>query len=439
MENKRSQSLSKKGKLYYSFPAISMIPLLLYGVIVIIFSNITFSHSMQKQVSAELENVANLVDTLLDTAYPGDYTLTGEESFSLYKGDTDITGDYRLVDTIKERTGMEVTLFYQDTRILTTIRNWEGQRLVGTRAPEIVVQDVLEQGESHFYTNTIINGSIYFAYYTPLYNSGGQIAGILFVGKPAAAVNNQISQALSPIVIVGLLTMLFACLFSVRYARTILKALYDLKAFFAKVATGSLNEKLDPSVLKRKDELTDIGLSAMTMQHSLRNLVELDTLTQLYNRRSGEFHLNSTLTKAREKHIPFTLVIGDIDFFKRVNDTYGHQCGDVVLKNVSNIIRKHIKGKGYAIRWGGEEFLLVYEGNTLEKAHSLLNALLEEVRGTCNHFADYEVYVTMTFGMVCDPSMELNDLLRDADAKLYYGKNTGRNRIISDLSQPAGD
>lgn len=410
-----------------------MIPLLIYGIVVIIFSSATFKKSMQQQVYAELKNVASLVDTLLDTAYPGDYTLVGDKALSLYKGDVNITSDYSLIDGIHERTGMDVTLFYQDTRILTTIKSWEGKRIIGSQAPEQVLADVLEEGKSSFYDNVLIRGTTYFGYYAPLYNSDNQITGILFVGKPAAEVNSQVNKALSPIVIVGILALVFVCLFSIYYAGTFLRALYGLRSFFSQVATGNLSEELDPAVLKRGDELSELGRSALSMQRSLRSLIERDSLTELYNRRSGGHRLTGSMEKAKSENTPFTLVIGDIDFFKKVNDTYGHQCGDLVLKNVARILRKHMKGKGYAIRWGGEEFLLVYENNRLEEAYEALKVMQEEIRNSCVQSGDNKIYITMTFGMVCDPSRELKDLLRDADDRLYYGKNNGRDQIVTKL------
>ena len=431
MNREEDSNKNKRGKLYYSFPAISMIPLLLYGIVVIIFTSASFTHSMQEQVYAELKNVACLVDTLLDTAYPGDYTLVGDTAPSLYKGGIDITSNYTLIDDVRERTAMDVTLFYQDTRIMTTIKNWEGERIIGSQAPEQVLVDVLQEGKSCFYDNVIIKGTSYFAYYAPLYNGDGQIVGILFVGKPAAEVNSQVNRALSPIVIVGILTLVLVCLFSVYYATTFLRALYGLKAFFSHVATGNLSVELDPAVLKREDELTELGRSALSMQYSLRNLVERDTLTELYNRRSGGHHLENSVEKAKSKGTPFTLVIGDIDFFKKVNDTYGHPCGDLVLKNVALLLREHMKDKGYAIRWGGEEFLLVYENSHLEEAYELLSTLLEDIRNTCIQSDKHQIYITMTFGMACDSSKDLKELLKDADDRLYYGKNNGRNQIVT--------
>lgn len=434
MDKKEDTNKSKHGKLYYSFPAISMVPLLLYGIGVIIFSSATFQKSMHQQVYTELQNMASLVDTLLNTAYPGDYALENDTAISLYKGDVNLTDDCDLIDRIREHTGMDVTLFYEDTRLATTIKNQDGERIIGTPAPEQVLASVLEQGDSRFYDNVIIRGISYFAYYAPLRNSDGQIVGLLFVGKPATEVNSQINKALAPTIIVGLLTLFFACVFSLFYAGRFIKALYGLKSFFSQVATGNLTEQLDPAVLNREDELSELGHSALAMQHSLRNLVEMDTLTELYNRRSGLHHMICSANTARSSNTPFTLVIGDIDFFKKVNDTYGHPSGDKVLQEVSRILRKHMQEKGYAIRWGGEEFLLLYENSGLEEAHESLSILLDEVRSTCIDSDGSQIRVTMTFGMACDLSRSLKDLLKEADDKLYYGKNNGRNQIVTDIS-----
>lgn len=434
MDKKEDTNKSKHGKLYYSFPAISMVPLLLYGIGVIIFSSATFQKSMHQQVYTELQNTASLVDTLLNTAYPGDYALENDTALSLYKGDVNLTDDCHLIDDIREHTSMDVTLFYEDTRLATTIKNRDGERIIGTQAPEQVLTSVLEQGDSRFYDNVIIRGISYFAYYAPLRNSDGQIIGLLFVGKPAAEVNSQINKSLAPTAIVGLLTLFFACVFSLCYAGRFIKALYGLKSFFSQVATGNLTEQLDPAVLNRGDELSELGHSALAMQQSLRNLVEMDTLTELYNRRSGLHHMICSAKTARSSNTPFTLVIGDIDFFKKINDTYGHPCGDKVLQEISRILRKHMQEKGYAIRWGGEEFLLLYENSGLEEAHESLSVLLNEIRSTCIDSDGNQIHVTMTFGMACNLSSSLKDLLKEADDRLYYGKNNGRNQIVTDIS-----
>ena len=429
-------SQNKRGKIYYSMQAMSILPLLLFGILIIFFSTYTFSNTLTKEVATGLEDAAHLCTALFDAAYPGDYQLMESKSgshtaYSLYKGDTNITRDHHLVDQIKSSTGMDVTLFYQDTRILTTITNWSNQRIIGTGAPDVVVDEVLSQNTAKFYDNVIINGQTYFAYYTPLTNSDGQVIGMLFIGKPAQTVLNMVNTSIYPIIWVGVIALILAGIISFTYTKNFVSALQKLKAFFGKVATGTLNVELDKAVLKREDELSEIGRAALSMQGSLRNLVELDTLTELYNRRSGTKKIQTTYEQAKSSHKPFSLVIADIDHFKTINDTYGHHNGDIVLSNVAKLLKKHVHKKGYAIRWGGEEFLLIFEDSDLAQTLKALDALQLELRNTTHQFEDAETNVTMTFGVSCDANMDVTQLLQSADEKLYQGKNNGRNCIIS--------
>ena len=429
-------SKHKRGKIYYSMQAMSLLPILLYGVLIIFFSTYSFSKTLTHEVATGLEDSARLCTSLFDAAYPGDYHLEESKSgshtaYALYKGDTNITRDHHLVDQIKASTGVDVTLFYQDTRILTTITNWNNQRIIGTGAPSIVVEEVLAKNVAKFYDNVIINGQTYFAYYMPLTNSDGQVIGMLFIGKPAQTVLDMVNTSIYPIIWVGIVAMLIGGCISFTYAKNFVSALQKLKIFFIRVSTGNLSAELDQTVLKREDELSEIGRTALSMQSSLRSLVELDTLTELYNRRSGNKKIQETYTTAQKTGKPFTLVIADIDYFKKINDTYGHHNGDIVLTNTAKLLKKYTRGTGYAIRWGGEEFLLVFENCDMPQALEHLNALQEELRSTPHQFEDAETYITMTFGVACNNNMDVIQLLHTADEKLYEGKNNGRNCIIS--------
>ncbi len=422
--------------IYYSMQAISLLPLLIYGVIIILFSSYSFSYSMNKEINGSLHDSAVLCITLLDTAYPGDYRLetkqiNGKTAYSLYKSDTDITSNYKILDKVKETTGMDATLFYDNTRILTTITNWDNQRIIGTAAPEHVTQDVLEKNQPQFYNNVIINGSPYYALYHPLTNSDGSVIGMLFIGKPTADVQRMKNSTIYPIIIVGAIALFIAGIVSYVYAKKFLTALLKLKKFFRKVSTGDLNAKLDDSILARSDELSEIGYAALAMQNSLRDLIELDTLTKLLNRRSGNKKLQKTYSKAKDTGTPFCIILADIDYFKSINDTYGHNNGDIVLQNVASLLAKHTADRGYAVRWGGEEFLIVYEKNTLQETLVYLEQLQKELREFTHSLEDNPVHVTMTFGVVSNPDMDIHTLIKTADEKLYQGKANGRNCIVS--------
>lgn len=425
-----------KGKIYYSMQAISLLPLLLFGLVIIFSSTYFFSQAMHKEVAAEMEIAANLCNSLLDSAFPGDYQLierpqNNKTAYSLYKGDTDITTEYALLDNIKAQTDMDVTLFYEDTRILTTITNWDGNRIVGTGAPETVISDVLETGTAKFYNKVIINQAPYFAYYMPLTNNDGSTVGMLFIGKPTESVNAMITHSVMPIILIGIISLILTGLVSIYYAKQIIAALHKLKDFFTKVSSGNLNATPDADIMKREDEFTEIGQAALTMQRSLRTLIERDSLTDLYNRRSCDKMLRATINKAREHQQHFCVVLADIDHFKSINDTYGHESGDIVLQNVAKLLKTHIHKQGYVGRWGGEEFLMVYENCNLDYAKEQLGILQTLLRGTTHKVDNGEVCVTMTFGVVCDTSLEPHELVKKADENLYMGKANGRDCIVS--------
>lgn len=424
-------STQNKGKLSYGLYAINIIPLLLLGLASILLASHWFTKAMYSEVETELDNVTHNMVTLFETAWPGDYHLEGDAALRLYKGDCDITGDYSLIDRVKTDTGLEITLFYQDTRILTTITNAEGKRIVGSGAPDIVVHDVLKAGESHFYTNTLINNTKYFAYYLPLRNSDGSVVGMMFVGKPCSEVDQAILHSVYPLIIADILVMLVAAVAVFLYTRNFAGMLSKIRLFLSDVADGNLNTELDASVLRRNDELGDIGRSALTMQRALRTMVERDALTELYNRRCGDRRLRQIMDRSAHNHTPFCIAIGDIDFFKKVNDTYGHECGDAVLREVAGKLHEHMLPYGFAVRWGGEEFLLAYERMDLNQVLPLLEKLLEDIRSMECRYDSQVIRVTMTFGVAEGGADDLRTLFRRADEKLYEGKSAGRNRIVT--------
>ncbi len=427
---------SQKGKIYYTMQAISILPILLFGLLIMAFGTVSFTKAMTQEVFDHLDTSAHLFISLIDSNHPGDYILKtqeidGQTMYSLYKGKQEITGQHDLVDNFKEDTGMDMTLFYKDTRILTTVTDWNNNRIIGTVAPEHLIAEVQDNNEVQFYDNAMINGRKYFACYHPLTNSDGLVVGMLFVGKPIEEVKDRINASLNPIIIVGLISLVIASIISYSYAKRFIHTLHRLKNFFNKTATGNLNAKIDSKILNRADEFSEIAYAALSMQKSLRSMVELDGLTNLLNRRTGEQKLQNTYLGTADSEVPFTIVLADIDYFKSINDTYGHHNGDVVLQNIAGLLKKYTNHKGYAIRWGGEEFMLVFENHTLEETLTCLEQLQTEIREFIHAIEETEIYVTMTFGVACDATLTIEELIELADDKLYEGKAAGRDCIIS--------
>lgn len=424
------QTLKGNGKISYALLAINTIPLLFLGLLIMLLSSHWFTKTMYAEIEVELKNAAACVITTLDFTCPGDFELVGDTAYELYKGSHNLTGDHTLIDRVKEDTGFEVTLFYKDTRVLTTIRDEQNRRIIGSAAPDIVRKDVLAGGEPHFYNNALINNSGYFSYYMPLFNSDNTVIGMLFVGKPKKNVDISIQKAVYPLLVVDILAALAIALFNFLYNKKFVSSLLKIHNFLSEVSAGNLSAKLDPSVLRRNDELSEIGYSTLNMQRSLSIMIEQDSLTELFNRRSGDRKLRQVMDYATAHGTPFCVAIGDIDLFKKVNDTYGHECGDLVLKKVADCLRRHMYAKGFAARWGGEEFLLVYDRMDLQSACAQLESLLSEIRDMKCCFEGHTIRVTMTFGLAVGDGCSLTQLLRNADNLMYQGKASGRNRII---------
>lgn len=164
----------------------------------------------------------------------------------------------------------------------------------------------------------------------------------------------------------------------------------------------------------------------------LHKLASLDPLTGLLNRRSMREFLEKRIKAYNDGSIGnLSIAIGDIDFFKKINDTYGHECGDLVLKELSALFKEHLGSKGTISRWGGEEFLFAFHHMNGDEALMALNELNRKLKKLEIPYKGENVKVTMTFGLSeFDFEHGIDYSVNDVDKKLYRGKETGRDRTI---------
>ena len=165
----------------------------------------------------------------------------------------------------------------------------------------------------------------------------------------------------------------------------------------------------------------------------LESVSSKDPLTGLFNRRSMDKYLITALEQSKGDGLVFSVILGDIDDFKRVNDTYGHNIGDQVLIQVAKTISENASEGCRVCRWGGAEILIFIPENetvTYEVAEKIRQSI-EQIRVPFS--ADY-VSVTMTFGIAeYSPGLPFNKLVSIADNRLYYGKRHGKNQVVSTM------
>ena len=156
-----------------------------------------------------------------------------------------------------------------------------------------------------------------------------------------------------------------------------------------------------------------------------------DALTGLYNRRYLEQGLGHELAKARRDGAPVSVIMGDIDHFKRVNDEFGHLAGDAVLRKFGALMRAHLRGGDTCCRYGGEEFVVVLPGVTPDCAAARAEQLRQRVARAVTPYGLHSIRVTGSFGVAAMPGdgSTMDNLIAAADRALYAAKAAGRNRV----------
>lgn len=166
--------------------------------------------------------------------------------------------------------------------------------------------------------------------------------------------------------------------------------------------------------------------------HALDRVARTDPLTGLSNRRDMTEHIDRAICRRNEDNEPGSLIMADIDSFKRINDTLGHQVGDQVLIHVAELIHRQVRGADVAARWGGEEFLILLTGTREEGARRVSEKLRRMLRQSPPQINGQPLSLTLTFGVTeIEPGANFNDLIKRADDAMYAGKAHGKNRVVS--------
>jgi diguanylate cyclase (GGDEF)-like protein len=190
------------------------------------------------------------------------------------------------------------------------------------------------------------------------------------------------------------------------------------------------------------EDVTDVCHYQTQLQKTLDELAKMsriDGLTQIYNRRHWQESLEQEYAKARRHDKKLSLIMLDLDYFKLLNDNYGHQCGDMVLIEVSALISKLLRVEDIFGRYGGEEFAIVLPETGLAGAMELAERICREVAQTSLYYNDKLLEVTISLGVaqLSNDESSYETLITHADSALYQAKAQGRNQVCSSASAKA--
>jgi len=152
-----------------------------------------------------------------------------------------------------------------------------------------------------------------------------------------------------------------------------------------------------------------------------------DSLTNIGNRRSLDIWIESEIKQCNESKSVFSIIYFDIDHFKQINDQYGHDIGDHVLKEFSSVVKNYTRSSDYFGRWGGEEFLIILRNQSITESIRFAEGLRKIIENHCFPYVDH---ITASFGISCyQPNDVPENLLKRADQALYIAKKSGRNKV----------
>jgi len=319
---------------------------------------------------------------------------------------------------------------------------------IGQKSPYLRVNRAIFSARSGVFETTDVNGvPRLYAFESAGENPDGGVPLRIMVGIPRhvifAEVNRNFIRTVVGLAIATILLLIGAWYGAEELVLRNLRKLLDVARL---VHSGDLTART--RLPAGREELSQLGSAFDEMaqalqdrdarlQQALRESHELaitDPLTGLYNRRYLWDMLGRELLKAGRARKPVTAILMDIDHFKRFNDTWGHEAGDLVLKRVSDVIREHVRGSDIACRYGGEELTVILPEATLEIGVERAETIRRDIAALRLELGGQALgNVTTSFGVAAYPEHagDAEALLRAADAALYEAKRTGRNRVVA--------
>lgn len=260
-------------KLKAKILSLSLLPVVLLGVSMFLVAADRIEDGIYNEAYVGMQATTLAVRDIFEIGHSGQYWLN--EDGELYKGEEfNISQAMDIVDHIKENTDMEVSIFWKDTRILTSITDQAGVRQAGTKAAPEVVQRVLNEGNSYQEKNVEILGTQYVVYYNPFYQEGtGEVVGMIFLGTPQHSITSIINKVRLQLLLVIVFAVLFTVVIVYVMVNRIVVLLRKSMGLLGEIAEGNLDVQVENRILRRKDEIGELGGSIRTLRDELNQII----------------------------------------------------------------------------------------------------------------------------------------------------------------------
>lgn len=276
-------------KLQYKMLILAIIPVLIMGIVAILISNTVVKNKLLDDAKQKLKATSNAVLAAYDQN-AGDYFVnaTGD----VWKGAYNVSLSTLFIDDIAAKTGIEVTFFYNDKRLVTSLKDADGKRILGSTAGDFLVENVLQDGNEVFTNRVLVDGTFYFGYYVPVHqNNSDEIIGMVFAGMPVKEIYaslNLITMIFTVAILVILVIAVIGCLL---VSRGIAKSIRNSMDVVKQISEGNLNVEIEQSMLDRKDEAGALSCNTQTLIDNLSAMIgKISNNTMTLNASSEEMN-----------------------------------------------------------------------------------------------------------------------------------------------------
>ena len=273
VQNAYEERQGSKMRLRTRLMIMALLPVIGLGVLTYLVASAQIRQGMEDQLFDGMQSTIRTVRALFDSRGEGEYYL--DETGQMWKGEgINISAATELVDSIKEETGFEVTVFYGDERILTTLKDAGGNRQIGTKASADISSLVLDKSQDYQSSNTEIFGKRYMCYYVPLYQTGTQTpVGMVFIGKEYANIEAVIQKVLVNMLLIILAVFFIVSITSILSANSIALAIKKAILCVDQMSKGQLGIKVPKKLMERKDEIGDMCRGVKGLDDNLTSVV----------------------------------------------------------------------------------------------------------------------------------------------------------------------
>lgn len=360
----------------------AFLPIGVLGMIIIFMASTALRSSIIRQVESSLRGTAAAALAAYDQN-SGLYLVA--ENGDVWKGGYNISLSDKLLDTIKEKSGTDVTFFYGDKRVMTSLKDADGNRILGSPAGSKIVEEVLNQGHEYFSRQVSVDGEMYYGYYVPVFQDGDNTkpVGMVFAGLNRDETVNSVMRVVFYMVVVVALIALAGMLVAGVVSNSISVAIKEEVVCVEELARGNLHVRLNKKHLERKDEVGELTRTIDKLQTDLRSIIggisdstdQLISASDMLEQTSKQTFSNMSDVKQSVDTIT-SGAVSQAEDTRNASDTIAHM-GELIIETGS---------EAAALNKSADTMLESSDktGNTIEG----LKSISEEVRGVVDMIAD---------------------------------------------------